>query len=474
MAKNIKTAQLQTFSIYGAGALMGDVTLTLKSMKDIDGNAITMSSAFGTKGFGTIQPGSGEFEEQISFTGLTNNTNGTTTLTGVKTVLFLDPYTEVSGLAKTHPGSVPFVISNTSGYEDTMANTQNEETIIEPWTFNAVANGANPKIDDDTYVPASDEYIVKAYTERTYLRLDTTNDPLTGELDMGNHKIVNLTDPTANQDAVTKIYVDNSIAAGGVPADVGTAGLVNIATQGEFDAGTDTDVIGGLTYYNMPTISQVKNSPLKKVGVGDLSNTSWFNFQPLFEQPNTNVGHKEVWAGLDTYGPMKATLNNTTFEIHAPNTVDWLLYNFTDDAEYDFNNTNPRKLIVEGVVIVGNDNQNAGWGIGRTGSDLSALNESGICFMRNAGTWYAYVGNGSTHTKTAVTVSSSAAGTKNVFRIEYNPVTPNALFYVDGTLVATITTTFPTTGGTGVKFQVINSSQSPIQGIGCPSFAVEI
>jgi microcystin-dependent protein len=125
--------QLQPFSLAGAGAVSGATSIILKSMKDIDGNSLTMATSFGTKGYGTLEPGNNTLEEQISFTGLVNNANGTTTLTGVKSVTFGEPYTETSGLAKTHAGSSTFVISNTSGYYGEFAIKQNDEDITGYW-----------------------------------------------------------------------------------------------------------------------------------------------------------------------------------------------------------------------------------------------------------------------------------------------------------------------------------------------------
>lgn len=129
--------QLQPFFLAGSGVVVGATTITLKSMLTIDGAALTMATDFGDIAYGTIDAGNSTLEEQISFTGLTNNSNGTTTLTGVKTVLFDSPYTETSGLAKTHAGSAPFVISNTSGFYNAFAKKASSETITGTWTFDA-------------------------------------------------------------------------------------------------------------------------------------------------------------------------------------------------------------------------------------------------------------------------------------------------------------------------------------------------
>lgn len=130
----IHAFQTDPYYLAGAGAVIGDTTLTLKSMKDIDGNTITMS-VFGSIGYFTLEPGNNTLEEQGSFTGLTNNVNGTTTLTGIKSVTFATPYTETAGLLKTHAGSSILVISNTSGYENQYPAKQNDEIITGQWTF---------------------------------------------------------------------------------------------------------------------------------------------------------------------------------------------------------------------------------------------------------------------------------------------------------------------------------------------------
>lgn len=128
------TAQLDAYSLSGAGAVSGATSVVLKSFQTIDGVNLAMTD-FGTIGYGTLEPGSGALEEQISFSGVTQNSNGTATLTGIKTVLFLSPYTESSGLAKTHAGSTSFVISNTSGFYNQFPAKVNNETITGQWTF---------------------------------------------------------------------------------------------------------------------------------------------------------------------------------------------------------------------------------------------------------------------------------------------------------------------------------------------------
>jgi hypothetical protein len=111
----LKFVQAQKFSLSGSGASIGDTTITLQSMLGINGTAITTTD-IGTAGFGTIEPGNGTQEEAIKFTGITQNSNGTATLTGVSSVLFISPYTATSGLSKTHAGATTFILSNDAAF----------------------------------------------------------------------------------------------------------------------------------------------------------------------------------------------------------------------------------------------------------------------------------------------------------------------------------------------------------------------
>ncbi len=163
MADNTKYAQLQPFSVYGGGAVAGATTVILSSFQTIDGVDLAMTD-FGAIGFGTLEPGSGPQEEQICFTGVTQNANGTCTLTGVKNVLFVAPYTQTSGLSKSHAGSTTFIISNTAGFYDSFTAKADDETITGLWDF---PNGGNTPTLGASYVaPTTDTQIAsKKYVD---------------------------------------------------------------------------------------------------------------------------------------------------------------------------------------------------------------------------------------------------------------------------------------------------------------------
>jgi len=95
-----------SYSLTGNGVSASATSVTVADFTLPDNTAITMTM-FGDTGYGTFEPGTAR-EENFSFTGVTNNGNGTSTLTGVTRGLrFVAPYTADSGLAKGHGGNTP-------------------------------------------------------------------------------------------------------------------------------------------------------------------------------------------------------------------------------------------------------------------------------------------------------------------------------------------------------------------------------
>ena len=107
--------QAQPFILNGSGTSIGDTTILLQSFTNIDGSNI-VTADLGSFAFATLEPGNGVQEEAILFTGVTQNANGTATLTGVSSVGFLTPYTVTSGLTKTHAGASKLILSNDAAF----------------------------------------------------------------------------------------------------------------------------------------------------------------------------------------------------------------------------------------------------------------------------------------------------------------------------------------------------------------------
>lgn len=254
--------QAQTFQLAGAGAVIGDASVILSSLKQIDGTTNITMTDFGVIGYMTLEPNSGTQEEQISFTGVTQNTNGTATLSGVKTVLFVSPYTESSGLAKTHAGGTKAIISNTAGFYNTFANKQDTGTITAIWTF---ATGATPVITDAPVNPT---------------------------------------------DAVNKAYADGLAIAGAPNASTTVQGLVQEASVAQLNAGTATGSTGAKLFGSPADFAssiyglQLPTSGQKLALVGDNTDIAVGSGNTYVTQTGFQKG-SEVYAatatGNDTY-----------------------------------------------------------------------------------------------------------------------------------------------------------------------------
>lgn len=206
--------QAQSFALAGAGAIAGATTITLKTFAQINGTLLVMAN-FGAKGYLTLEPGNSTFEEQVSFTGVTQNTNGTATLTGIKNVTMITPYTETSGLAITHAGSSTVILSNTSGYYTQFGRLANAETVTGLWTF---PNDASTPLLGTSYVA-----------------------------------------PTLNNQVASKGYADSLTFAGAPDATTTQKGIVELATQAEVDAKTAT---GGTGASLVPTPALARSTLL--------------------------------------------------------------------------------------------------------------------------------------------------------------------------------------------------------------------
>lgn len=116
-----------------------DTTITLSSFNTpptSGGYPLSMAN-FGSIGYGTIDPNNLTRIESISFTGVTENSDGSVTLTGVSRGLsFVSPYAASTTLEQTHLVGSTFILSNTSAfYGAQFPLLNNPSTIGAVWTF---------------------------------------------------------------------------------------------------------------------------------------------------------------------------------------------------------------------------------------------------------------------------------------------------------------------------------------------------
>lgn len=190
--------QAQPFTLYGAGCSSGATSVTLSSFTTPDGVQLTTAN-FGSIGYATIDPGNGSLEEPITFTGVTVNSNGTTTLTGISHQTFVSPWAQTSGTSQSHAGGAIIVLTNTAGFYNQFVAKNDDGTISEVLTF-TVPN--YPQVD--------------VYT----------------------------TEPTLSAQFATKYYVDQTAVSGAPNATTTVKGIIQLATSTQAAAGTATGSTG--------------------------------------------------------------------------------------------------------------------------------------------------------------------------------------------------------------------------------------
>lgn len=117
------------YFLHGSGVSATDSSITLTSFKQPVNQYPLSMTDFGDIAYLTLEPGNTTRQEFISFTGVTQNSDGTATLTGVTRGLsFVSPYTASSTIRKAHPGGSDAVISNPPQFYERFINTFNSAT----------------------------------------------------------------------------------------------------------------------------------------------------------------------------------------------------------------------------------------------------------------------------------------------------------------------------------------------------------
>lgn len=123
---------------YNLGTSIGstDTSILLSSfLEPVTGTAYTMALLDTQIAFGTIAPKTSS-SEFISFTGITQNANGTALLTGVTRGLAKkSPFTSDSAYKLPHSGQTQFIISDAPQVFNEYPAKLNAETIAGDWTF---------------------------------------------------------------------------------------------------------------------------------------------------------------------------------------------------------------------------------------------------------------------------------------------------------------------------------------------------
>jgi len=129
----------KSYKLGGSGVSASQSTIDLTKFEIAGGTQKLRIADFGDLGCGTFEPGHTTKQEFISFTGVTQNSDGTAQLTGVTRGLSPVPtYTASTTLRTAHAGGSTFVLSNSPPcFFEGYANITQPESIINIWTFDA-------------------------------------------------------------------------------------------------------------------------------------------------------------------------------------------------------------------------------------------------------------------------------------------------------------------------------------------------
>jgi len=170
-------------------------SITLSSFKNRSGIALTMSNLNTSIAYGTLDPQSSR-SEFISFTGITQNADGTATLTGVvRGLADIYPFSASTTMANSHPGQSIFILSDSPSLFNEYGVKRNDETISGTWNYTALPTSS--------------------------------------------------VDCTGNTQFCNKAYIDAGLNAGGATSTETNIGFVELATNTELAAGTASSSAGG-------------------------------------------------------------------------------------------------------------------------------------------------------------------------------------------------------------------------------------
>ena len=174
---------------------LANTTLTLSSFKSRSGIPWTMSMLGTDIVYATIDPQTSS-SEFVSFTGITQNPNGTATITGLTRGLSdFYPFTASSTMQRPHAGQAVFIISDAPQLFNEYGAKRNAENISGIWNFQA---------------------------------LPTTTETCSSPFQFCN-----------------KSYIDAGLNQGGATSTETNIGFVELATNTEIAAGTASSSAGG-------------------------------------------------------------------------------------------------------------------------------------------------------------------------------------------------------------------------------------
>lgn len=262
-------------------------SITLSSFTlPVSGTLITMAVLNTDIAYGTIGPktSSAEF---ISFTGITQNANGTATLTGVTRGLDkVSPFTTNATYKLPHSGQTLFILSDAPQVFNEYAAKRSDNTFTGLNLFSGIA----PQTDTDPINPNDLTRLsyVQSLVLGTLTSIDVVVPGTAGEtISDGNLIYLNTDNKWYKADADTASTVNNVLL--GIAKGAGTAN--NQITNGILLQGVDnaqSGLTGGQIQYASNTAGAISSTPgTTEVTVGVAKSATELYFAPRFNQQLT-------------------------------------------------------------------------------------------------------------------------------------------------------------------------------------------
>ena len=359
-----KVVQTQKTTLYGSGVTSSDTSITVATLKLPDRSTNITMTDFGNVGYATIEPGTAR-EEQISFTGITQNVNRTATLTGVTRGLrFVSPYDSVAANKYAHAGGSTIVFSNTAAFHERFTVADEDEAVTGYWDFPTPVDDENPatkKYVDDIALGGSTSI------NRIVLQGNAGQDVVEGEILYQKVSDSEWYKADAN-DTATIFGVQLGVAQGAGSNGNAIAGGILIYGK----ASNFTGLTANSNYYLSDTAGAISTSAgTYSVLVGLAISTTEINID--FRKPGEPTAYVTTSAGatdsgkgvkLNASGVLDTTIILNGFKPNAGETINGatlpvpVYQNKTDNEVYacDSNDTGKMKFI--GFAITNSTNGN--------------------------------------------------------------------------------------------------------------------
>lgn len=265
-----------------------DTTITLTSFTEpVSGTPYTMANMNTDIAYGTIAPRTSS-SEFISFTGITQNADGTATLTGVTRGLQKKyPFTSSATFKLPHSGQSIFILSDAPQLFNKYSVIENDETITGEKTFSLLPRSTAGNATDGDQLITYAQALALATGTASINRVVVAGNA--GEIvSAGNLLYLLVSDGKwYKADADTASQVDNVIL--GIAQGAGTNG--NPITNGILLFGLDSNQTGLTTntaYYAGNTAGVISSTPgTVEVSVGVSRSTTSILFYPRYNQQLT-------------------------------------------------------------------------------------------------------------------------------------------------------------------------------------------